>query len=157
MIEFPTANSEGPMVEAQVNWTDGERFVASASSGHAMVIDSDRQRNTAVGPMELVLLGLCGCTATDVVGILRKKREPFVSVQVRAEAERAKDPPTVCTSTKLIQTVAGQVTRKAVEDAVRLSEGKYCGVSAMLRATVQITSEVRLSGAAEIKVPAGEK
>ena len=145
------------MVEAQVSWTDGERFVGSASSGHAMVIDSDRQRNTATGPMELVLLGLCGCTATDVVSILRKKREPFVSVQVRAEAERAKDPPTVYTSIKLIYTVAGQVTRKAVEDAVRLSEEKYCGVSAMLRATAQITSEVRLSGATERKVPAGEK
>ncbi len=65
-------------VEAQVTWTDGERFVAHASSGHAIVIDSDRQRNTAAGPMEMVLMGLCACTATDVVSILRKKREPFV-------------------------------------------------------------------------------
>ena len=145
------------MVEAQVSWTDGERFVGSASSGHAMVIDSDRQRNTAVGPMELVLIGLCSCTATDVVTILRKKREPFVGVNVRAEAERATDPPTVYTSIKLIYTISGQVNRKAAEDAVRLSEQKYCGVSAMLRPTVRITSEVRLAGAAETKAPAGEK
>jgi putative redox protein len=145
------------MVEAQVTWTDGERFVGSASSGHAMVIDSDRQRNTAPGPMEMVLIGLCSCTATDVVSILRKKREPFLGVHVRAEAERAKEPPTVYTSIKLIYTISGQVTRKAVEDAVRLSEEKYCGVSAMLRATVRITSEVRLSGAGETKAPAGEK
>ncbi|HKR95865.1 MAG TPA: osmotically inducible protein OsmC, partial [Candidatus Angelobacter sp.] len=60
------------MVEAQITWSDGERFVGSASSGHAIVIDSDRQRNTALGPMELVLIGLCACTATDVVNILHK-------------------------------------------------------------------------------------
>ena len=57
------------LVEAQVTWTDGERFVANASSGHGIVIDSDRQRNTAAGPMEMVLMGLCACTATDVVSI----------------------------------------------------------------------------------------
>ena len=80
------------MVEAKLNWIDGERFVAQASSGHAMVIDSDRHSNTAAGPMELVLLGLCACSATDVVSILRKKREPFTGVEVRAEGERAQEP-----------------------------------------------------------------
>lgn len=132
------------MVEAKVDWIDGERFVAGASSGHALVIDSDRQRNTAPGPMELVLAGLCACTATDVVSILRKKREPFSAVQVRAEAERAPQPPTVYTSIKLIFTVSGNVSRKAVEDAVRLSEEKYCSVSAMLQKSVRITTEIHL-------------
>src|SRR5215471_12284108 len=122
-----------------------------------MVIDSDRERNTAAGPMELVLLGLCACTATDVVSILRKKREPFAGVQVRAEAERAQEPPTVYTAIKLIYTVSGNVSRKAAEDAVRLSEEKYCGVSAMLKCTARITTEVHLSGAAEIAGPAGKK
>jgi putative redox protein len=145
------------MVEAQVTWTDGERFVGNATSGHAMVIDSDRQRNTAVGPMELVLIGLCGCTATDIVTILRKKREPFLGVHVRAEAERAKESPTVYTSIKLVYTVSGQVSRKAVEDAVRLSEQKYCGVSAMLRCTARITTEVHLPGAAQTEAPSVEK
>ena len=114
------------MVEAKVKWVDGERFVASASSGHAFMVDSDRKRNTASGPMELVLMGLCACTATDVVSILHKKREPFRSLEVHAEAERAAEPPTVYTSIKLIYTVSGKVTPKAVEDAVRLSEEKYC-------------------------------
>ena len=136
------------MVEAHVTWTDGERFVASASSGHAMVVDSDRQRNTAIGPMELVLVGLCACTATDVVSILRKKREPFLGVQVHAEAERATEPPTVYRSIQLIYTIAGPVSRKAVEDAVRLSEEKYCSVSAMLKTTARITTEIRFSEAA---------
>jgi len=143
-------------VEAQATWTDGERFVANASSGHAIVIDSDRERNTAAGPMEMVLMGLCACTATDVVSILRKKREPFVGVNVRAEAVRATEPPTVYTSIKLIYTVSGQVSRKSVEDAVRLSEEKYCGVSAMLKCTAKIVTEVHLSGAAEIAGPPGK-
>ena len=144
------------MVEATINWVDGERFTAIASSGHAMVIDSDRQRNTAPGPMELVLMGLCSCTATDVVSILRKKREPFVSVQVHAEAERAKEPPTVYTSVHLIYTVSGRVSRKAVEDAVRLSEEKYCGVAAMVRSTARITTEIRLVAAETAAQTAGQ-
>ncbi|MCI0349509.1 MAG: OsmC family protein [Acidobacteriales bacterium] len=134
------------MVEARANWIDGERFVASASSGHALVVDSDRQRNTAPGPMELVLIGLCACTATDVVSILSKKREPFTSLEVRAEAERAKQPPTVYESIRLIYTIAGKVSHKAVEDAVRLSKEKYCSVSAMLQKTAKMTTEIVMKG-----------
>ena len=145
------------MVEAQITWTDGERFVGNASSGHAIVIDSDRERNTAAGPMELVLIGLCVCTATDVVSILRKKRESFSGIHVRAEAERAKEAPTVYTSIKLIYTITGQVSRKAAEDAIRLSEGKYCSVSAMLKSTARITTELHLSEAAEIKGATAKK
>lgn len=145
------------MVEAQVTWTDGERFVGSASSGHAIVIDSDRERNTATGPMELVLIGLCVCTATDVVSILRKKREPFSGIHVHAEAERATESPTVYTSIKLIYTISGQVSRKAAEDAIRLSEGKYCSVSAMLKSTARITTELHLSETAKIAGSPGKK
>ena len=130
------------MVAANVNWTDGERFTAIASSGHAFMIDADRQRNTAPGPMELVLIGLCACTATDVVSILRKKRESFSSLEVRAEAERAKTPPTVYETIKLTYRVGGPVTHKAMEDAVRLSREKYCGASAMLEKTAKITSVI---------------
>lgn len=89
-------------------------------------------------------MGLCACTATDVVSILRKKREPLTALEVRAEAERASEPPTVYTQIKLVYTVAGQVSRKAVEDAVRLSEEKYCSVAAMLKSTAKITTEVEL-------------
>ena len=94
--------------------------------------------------MELVLIGLCACTATDVVSILRKKRESFSGLEVRAEAERAQQPPTVYTSIKLIFTITGQASRKAVEDAVRLSEEKYCSVSAMLKSTARITTEIHV-------------
>jgi putative redox protein len=130
------------VVEARANWIDGERFVAAASSGHALVVDSDRKRNTAPGPMELVLIGLCACTASDVISILGKKREPFTSLEVRAEAERAKEPPTVYESIRLIYTIGGKVSQKAAEDAVRLSKEKYCSVSAMLQKTAKITTEI---------------
>lgn len=127
------------MVEARVQWTDGERFIGSAASGHGIVIDADRQRNSAAGPMELVLLALCSCTATDVVAILRKKREPFTSLAVRAAAARAEKPPAVYTSIHLIYEVGGKVSHKAVEDAVHLSKDKYCSVSQMLGKAVPIT------------------
>src|SRR5215472_11559957 len=133
------------MVEAQVTWTDGERFLASASSGHAIVVDADRQRNTAPGPMELVLIGLCACTASDVVSILRKKREPFTALQVSAEGRRAAEPPTVYEWIRLTYRVSGDVSRKAVEDAVRLSKEKYCSVSAMLSKTARITYEIEFA------------
>ena len=94
--------------------------------------------------MELVLIALCGCTAYDVVTILQKKREPFTAVEVHAEAEKAAEPPRVYTAIKLIYRVKGNVARKAVEDAVRLSEEKYCSVAAMLNKTAKITYEIEL-------------
>lgn len=132
------------VVNASVQWADGIRFVGGATSGHAVVIDSDRQRNSSSGPMELVLIGLCACTATDVVEILRKKREPFTAVEVRAEGVRAASPPTVYETIRIIYRVRGKVSPKAVEDAVRLSETKYCSVSAMLQKTAKVTTHIEL-------------
>ena len=129
------------MVEARARWTDQERFLGIATSGHAIVIDAATEK-TANSPMELVLIGLCGCTASDVVSILRKKREPLTSLEVRAQAERAPNPPSVYTELKLIYRVGGKVSRKAVEDAVRLSKEKYCSVSAMLEKTAKIAVEI---------------
>lgn len=131
------------MIEAKAAWIDNHRFVAEASSGHSVVVDSDKI--TANTPMELVLIALCGCTGYDVASILRKKREPFTSLEVRATAERASQPPMVYTEIKLLYKVGGEVSRKAVEDAVRLSKEKYCSVSAMLEKTAKITTEIELS------------
>lgn len=131
------------MVEAKAQWTDKERFIGVASSGHALVVDAGKDK-TGNGPMELVLIGLCGCTAVDVAGILTKKRERFTSLEVRARAERAPQPPSVYTEIKLTYRVGGPVSRKAVEDAVRLSQEKYCSVSAMLQKTAKITAEIEL-------------
>jgi putative redox protein len=126
------------MVTARATWTDHDRFVGIASSGHALVVDAGTDK-TGPGPMELVLVGLCSCTAVDVVSILRKKREPFTAVEVSAEAERAPEPPSVYTSIRLVYRIRGKVSHKAAEDAVRLSEEKYCSVAAMLKKTAKIT------------------
>jgi putative redox protein len=124
------------MVEAKAMWTDSQRFVGQASSSHGIIVDGDKK--TGSSPMELVLIALCGCTGYDVVSILGKKREPFTSVEVRAEAERATTPPTVYTEIRLVYRVGGNVSHKSVEDAVRLSEEKYCSVAAMLHKSVKI-------------------
>jgi putative redox protein len=128
---------EAGMTEARVIWTDKERYLGEANSGHAVVMDAGEPK-TAATPIELVLIALCGCTASDVVGILRKKREPFTRLEVRAEAERAEDFPRVYTSIKLIYRVHGAVSRAGMERAVQLSKEKYCSVSAMLEKTAKI-------------------
>jgi putative redox protein len=126
------------MLEASVNWADNERYVGAATSRHAIVLDTAKEK-TANSPMELVLIALCGCTASDVVGILRKKREKFTALEVRAAAERADGYPAVYTSIHLTYLVRGEVSKKSIEDAVKLSKEKYCSVSAMLEKTAKIT------------------
>jgi putative redox protein len=124
------------MTASRATWISEHRFTANASSGHQIVVDGDKKAGNS--PMELVLIGLCGCTGYDVADILRKKREPFTSLEVRAQAERAASPPTVYTEITLTYRVGGQVSHKAVEDAVRLSEEKYCSVAAMLKKSANI-------------------
>lgn len=128
-------------ISAKTIWTDNDRFLGEAASRHAMVVDGGAEK-TANSPMELVLIALCGCTASDVVGILRKKREPFTHLEVRAEGERASGYPALYTEIKLVYRVGGKVTAKAMEDAVRLSKEKYCSVSAMLAKSAKITYEI---------------
>jgi putative redox protein len=133
------------MIEAYALWTDHERFIGQASSGHALAVDAGSEK-TASSPIELVLIALCACTASDVVGILRKKREPFTSLEVRASAERTETFPKVFTGIRLVYRVGGTVTHKAMEDAVRLSKEKYCSVSAMLEKTTGIEFEIEYLG-----------
>jgi len=125
------------MTNAKTTWIEKQRFNGVADSSHSIVVDGDK--STGNSPMELVLIGLCGCTGYDVVSILKKKREPFTSIEVRAQAERAAESPSVYTEIKLTYRVGGKVSHKAVEDAVRLSKEKYCSVSAMLEKTAKIT------------------
>src|SRR5437762_9347352 len=131
------------MTEATAIWINNFRFAGLSSSSHAIIVDGDKA--AANSPMELVLIALCGCTGYDVVSILQKKREAFTSLEVRAEAERATGYPAVYTKIKLTYRVGGKVSRKAVEDAVRLSKEKYCSVSAMLEKTARITSEIEMA------------
>jgi len=133
------------LIESKVVWTDKDRFMGQALSGHPIVVDIGKEK-TGNSPPELVLIALCGCTGADVISILRKKREPFTTLEVIAKGERAPTPPTVFTEIKLLYRVGGNVTKKAVEDAVYLSETKYCSVSAMLAKTAKITDEIEYLG-----------
>ena len=127
------------MQTARVQWVGKERFVAQAPSGHMVALDSDRSSNGAPGPMELLLIALGTCTATDVVAILAKKRQKLDSLEVEVSGERAAEPPTVWVKLEIVYKLRGVVEEKAVEHAIQLSEEKYCSVAAMLRKTARIT------------------
>src|SRR5579864_7434420 len=127
------------MQTANVQWIGKERFVARSPSGHLVPLDSDRSSNGAPGPMELLLVALGACTATDVVSILDKKRQKLDSLEVQVSGERAVEPPTVWVKLEIVYKLRGLLDEKAVERAIQLSEEKYCSVSAMLRKTARIT------------------
>ena len=127
------------MQTGSVKWIGDQKFVATSPSGHALTVDSDRASNKAPGPMELVLLALGACTATDVVSILKKKRQKLESLEVICSGERAADPPTVWTKLEILYRLRGQLDDTAVKHAIQLSEDKYCSVAAMLRKTAAIS------------------
>ncbi|NLF13375.1 MAG: OsmC family protein [Anaerolineaceae bacterium] len=134
-------------VEASVTWVEDRRFVGVASSGHAIVVDGSGLK-TGPSPMELLLMGLAGCTAADVLEILHKKRQFITRVEVHVRGERAENPPRVYTDIHLEYIVCGHdVSDKAVRDAIRLSKDKYCSASAMLGKTAAITSSYRVEEA----------
>jgi putative redox protein len=127
------------MQTASVKWIGEEKFVATGPSGHAITIDSDRGSNKAPGPMELVLIALGACTATDVVSILTKKRQKLESLEVICSGERAAEPPTVWTKLEILYRLRGKLDDGAVKHAIQLSEDKYCSVAAMLKKTASVT------------------
>ena len=124
---------------ASVKWIDEQKFVATSPSGHAVTIDSDRESNKAPGPMELLLMALGACTATDVVIILEKKRQKLQSLEVICSGERAAEPPAVWTKLEIVYRLRGQLDDAAVKHAIQLSEDKYCSVAAMLRKTATLS------------------
>ena len=136
LLSFP---SGGHMQTASVKWIGEQKFVATGPSGHAMTIDSDRESNKAPGPMELVLLALGSCTATDVVTILEKKRQKLELLEVICSGERAAKPPTVWIKLEILYRLRGHLDETAVKHAIELSEEKYYSVAAMLRKTAALS------------------
>lgn len=127
------------MQTATVKWIGEQKFVATSPSGHAITLDSDRESNKATGPMELMLMALGACTATDVVTILEKKRQKLDSLEIVCSGERAKQPPTVWIKLEILYRLRGQLDDAAVRHAIQLSEDKYCSVAAMLRKTATLS------------------
>jgi putative redox protein len=133
-------------MKASAKWVDGRMFVGESGSGHAVVMDGAPEaggRNLGIRPMEMLLLGLAGCTAFDVVHILEKGRVPIDACVVEVEAERAATDPKVFTAIHLRYRVGGAgVSRDKVERAVALSADKYCSASIMLGRTATMTHEI---------------
>lgn len=133
------------MQSASVKWIGEQKFSATGPSGHVVAVDSDRQTNSAPGPMELVLIALGACTATDVVAVLKKKRQKLESLEVVCSGERAAQPPTVWTKLEIVYRLRGDLDDAAVKHAIELSEDKYCSVAAMLKKTAKITWRYEIS------------
>ena len=135
-------------MKARVRWIEDRNFVGQSGSGHALVLGASQgAERPALGasPMELVLIGLGGCSAIDVILILEKGREPVSGCVVDLEAERAASEPKVFTQIHMHFTVTGDGLNPAkVERAVALSAEKYCSVSAMLDKTVKITHDIEI-------------
>ena len=127
------------MQTAKVQWIGEQKFVATSPSGHAMTMDSDRKSNTAPSPMELLLMALGACTATDIVIILGKKRQPLESLEVICSGEKAAEPPQVWTKLDILFRLRGKLQESAVKQAIQLSEEKYCSVSAILKKTAELS------------------
>lgn len=123
-------------IQAQVNWTEGLQFVGRAGKGSAIVMDST-DGGSGPSPMQMVLMGVAGCTAIDVVVIMKKKRAALAKFQVNISGETADQDPKKYTKIQLEYVLHGKgIKPKAVEQAIELSETKYCSAMASLNAEV---------------------
>ncbi len=129
-------------MKATVNWNGGLNFTGVANSGFAVQMDTDTSlggSNNGVRPMEMIALGLAGCTGMDVISILQKKRQNITGFEVNVDAPRSQDYPKVFTSANLTFIVTGSdVNEDALLRAIELSATKYCPVHAMLEQAFRI-------------------
>jgi len=135
-------------MECTVRWTQGMTFLAETDSNHVVAMDGAPEgggRNLAPRPMELVLAGTGGCTAYDVVLILRKSGQAITGCEVKLSADRAASDPKVFTRIHMHFIVRGKaLKRNLVEHAIRLSYEKYCSASIMLAKTAEISKDFEI-------------
>ncbi|MFZ5709105.1 MAG: OsmC family protein [Pseudomonadota bacterium] len=135
-------------MKAKVTWINGRAFLGESGSGHSVVMDGAVEaggRNIGVRPMEMLLLGLGGCTAFDVVLILQRGRQDVRGCEIELDSERAAEDPKVFTRVRMSFTVRGRNLDPAkVERAIALSHEKYCSASAMFGKTATIEQEWRI-------------
>ena len=138
------------MISAKVQLTQSLRqdrqFVATTGSEHHILLD-DPAGGTGPKPVELVAVALAGCTAFDVITILRQKyRQKVTGYEVRVEADQAERPPQVFTDVRIVHVITGyDIDRAAVEEAIRLSEEKYCSVGAMVKQTARLQTTYEIA------------
>jgi putative redox protein len=135
-------------MKGRVKWVQDRTFLGESGSGHSAVMDGAPEaggRNLGIRPMEMVLLGMGGCTAFDVIDILLKGREPVEDCEVLLDADRAPEIPKVFTKIHVRYVVTGRGLNPAkVERAVKLSAEKYCSATLMLAKTAEITHEIEI-------------
>lgn len=138
----------GEIMTVQTRLMEDMAFIAEAGSGHTVMLDAAEHgggHDLGFRPMELLLVGLSGCTAMDVISILRKKRQEVTAYEVRVRGERAEDHPMVFTEITVEHIVTGhQVSPEAVARAIELSETRYCGAGAMLGKTAHLRHTYRI-------------
>jgi putative redox protein len=131
--------------KAHVFHAGDEFFIGTSPSGHAQVMDTKGDRHSAPTPMEMLLVSVAGCTAADVVSILKKKRQIVTDYNIEITGERAAEHPRKFISFHVHHIVHGRgVSAKAVEDAIELSDTKYCSVAATVRPTAEITTSYEI-------------
>jgi putative redox protein len=131
--------------KAIVHFAGNDLFIGITPSQHAVTLDTDHTRSAAPTPMELLLIALGSCTAVDVIGILRKKREDVKEYRVEVHGERRDDHPRSFSRMQVHHIVTGRnVSEKSVAQAIELSEAKYCSVAATLRPTAEIVSSFEI-------------
>lgn len=139
-------------MKARVKWVENVCFMGESESGHAVILDGAPEaggRNLGMRPMEMLLIGMGGCTSFDVVTILKKARQPVIDCVAEMEAERAAEVPKVFTKIHVHFVVTGKgLNAVQVERAVKLSAEKYCSASIMLGKSVDITHDFEIVEAA---------
>lgn len=140
-------------MKARVKWIEGVSFIGESETGHAVVMDGAPEnggRNIGMRPMELLLIGMGGCTSFDVVTILKKARQPIVDCVAEISAERATEIPKVFTKIHVHFVVTGDgLNENQVERAVKLSAEKYCSASIMLGKSVDISHDFEIRSATQ--------
>ncbi|KUL96297.1 peroxiredoxin [Bosea sp. WAO] len=135
-------------MKARASWVEGMAFMGEAGSGHAVIMDGAPEyggRNIGIRPMEMLLIGLAGCTGFDVVQILKKGRENVTGCEVEVEAERATEDPKVFTKIHISYRITGRgLSQAKAERAVTLSKEKYCSASIMLGATAEMSASLEV-------------
>ena len=138
-------------MKARIKWVEQACLVAEAGSGHGVVVDGSPEiggRNLGVRPMEMVLMGLGGCTAMDVLSILKKQRQQITDCVIEVEGQRRDEHPKVFTQIHLRYIITGHNLKESlVKRAVDLSADTYCSVSAMLAQTATITHDYEIVAA----------
>jgi putative redox protein len=131
---------------AKLTWESGFRFTATPDSGHPVTIDSpSRPGHVAPSPVELLIIGVAGCTAMDVVSILEKMREPLAGLEVEISGERAEKHPKYVSSISIKYRLRGQgLSREKAERAVELSHSTYCSALASLRPDCKVTTNIEI-------------